>query len=66
MPVAQHLKRVLTESRATAETLLLEERDGRRCAERLCLMQDEIIRILFDFAARYLYPSPEIRPKPSA
>ena len=43
--VAQRLKAALTEGRAKAEELLLKDRHGRRCAERLCLMQDEIIRI---------------------
>ncbi len=56
--VAQRLKSALTRGRAQAESLLLEDRHGRRCAERLCRMQDEIIRILFDFAAGALYPSP--------
>ena len=55
--VAQHLKTALTEGRAAAEQLLLEERRGRLCAERLCDMQDEIIRLLFEFAAKHLYPS---------
>ena len=27
--------------------MLLRDRHGRRCAERLCFVQDEIIRILF-------------------
>jgi [protein-PII] uridylyltransferase len=55
--VAQHLKAALNEGRAKAEELLLKDRHGRHCAERLCFMQDEIIRILFEFAAKYLYPS---------
>ena len=38
------------EGRATAEKLLLSDRHGRRCAERLCHMHDEIIRLLFEFA----------------
>ena len=50
--VAQRLKAALAEGRARAEQLLLKDRHGRRCAERLCRMQDEIIRMLFDFAAR--------------
>ncbi len=50
--VAQHLKSALNGARAEAEAALRVERNGRRCAERLCLMQDEIIGILFDFAAR--------------
>jgi [protein-PII] uridylyltransferase len=55
--VAQRLKAVLTAARAQAERLLLEDRHGRRCAERLCDMQDQIIRILFEFVSRKLYPS---------
>src|SRR5215475_195248 len=55
--VAQHLKAALTQARARAEQLLLRDRHGRRCAERLCQLQDEIIRILFEFASHELYPS---------
>src|SRR6516165_3833037 len=55
--VAQHLKAALTVARARAEELLLRDRHGRRCVERLALMQDEIIRILFEFAGSELYPS---------
>ncbi len=55
--VAQRLKATLTAGRAKAEQLLLKDRHGRRCAERLCRMEDEIIRILFDFARKHLYPS---------
>src|SRR5437899_7336737 len=53
--VAQRLKTAVTEGRAAAEKLLLHDRRGRLCAERLCFMQDEIIRILFEFAKTYLY-----------
>jgi [protein-PII] uridylyltransferase len=55
--VAKRLKLALMEGRAAAEQLLLKERQGRLCAERLCFMQDEIIRILFDFTAKHLYQS---------
>src|ERR1700746_3630050 len=55
--VAQHLKTALTAARVRAEELLLKDRHGRRCAERLPLLQDEIIRILFEFAGSELYPS---------
>src|ERR1700740_1096977 len=55
--VAQRLKAALTQARARAEELLLRDRHGRRCAERLALLQDEIIRILFEFAGSELYPS---------
>jgi [protein-PII] uridylyltransferase len=56
--VAQCLKAALTRARARAEELLLKDRHGRRCAERLCQMQDEIVRILFEFAGNELYPTP--------
>jgi [protein-PII] uridylyltransferase len=55
--IAQRLKAALIEGRAAAERLLLQDRHGRRCAERLCAMQDEIIRVLYEFAAEHLYPS---------
>jgi [protein-PII] uridylyltransferase len=55
--LAQRLKTALIEGRAKAETLLLKDRHGRRCAERLCQMEDEIIRILFEFVRKHLYPS---------
>ncbi len=55
--VAQHLKAALVRGRAKAEQLLLADRHGRRCAERLCHMQDEIIRILFELAEKHLYPA---------
>jgi [protein-PII] uridylyltransferase len=54
--VAQRLKSALTQARGRAEALLLKDRHGRRCAERLCQTQDEIIRILFDFTGTALYP----------
>src|SRR5581483_5747522 len=55
--VAQRLKAALTHARKRAEELLLKDRHGRRCAERLCRTEDEIIRILFEFAATELYPT---------
>src|SRR5262249_31867024 len=55
--IAQRLKAAMTQARTRAENLLLDDRHGRRCAERLAVMQDEIIRILFEFAGSELYPS---------
>src|SRR2546430_2556067 len=55
---AQLLKAELVTARATGQALLLKDRHGRRCAERLCFVQDEIIRILFSAATRHLYHSP--------
>ncbi len=55
--LAQRLKTALNEGRAKAELLLLNDRHGRRCAERLCRLEDEIIRLLFEFARKHLYQS---------
>jgi [protein-PII] uridylyltransferase len=55
--LAQRLKNALVEGRAKAEQLLLRDRHGRRCAERLCRLEDEVIRLLFEFARKHLYPS---------
>ena len=55
--LAQRLKTALNEGRAKAEQLLLKDRHGRRCAERLCRLEDEIIRLLFEFARKHLYQS---------
>lgn len=54
--IAQLLKAELVAARATAQALLLKDRHGRRCAERLCFVQDEIIRILYEAATKHLYP----------
>jgi [protein-PII] uridylyltransferase len=54
--LSRHLKAVLMRGRAAAERLLLKERAGRRCAERLCFMQDGIVQLIFDFVTMYLYP----------
>jgi [protein-PII] uridylyltransferase len=56
--VAQLLKAEMTAARAVAQEVLLRDRHGRRCAERLCFVQDEIIRILYAAATRHLYHSP--------
>src|SRR6201982_2078705 len=56
--MAQLLKGELVTARAAAQAVLLKDRHGRHCAERLCFVQDEIIRILFTAATRHLYRSP--------
>src|SRR5258707_11329530 len=56
--VAQLFKAELVAARDTAQAVLLKDRHGRRCAERLCFVQDEIIRILYAAATRHLYHSP--------
>lgn len=55
--VAQRLKAALMQGIAVAERLLLKDRRGRRCAERICFMQDEIIRVLYGFLAKHVYPA---------
>src|SRR3569832_2224702 len=55
--VTQRLKVVLAEGRAHAEILLLKDRQGGRCAERLCAMTDDIIGVLFEFVVKHLYQS---------
>src|SRR5215208_4607741 len=56
--LAQLLKAEMIAARDTAQAVLLRDRHGRRCAERLCFVQDEIIRILYAAATRHLYRSP--------
>ena len=57
LAVTRRVKTALIEGRRVAEQLLLKDRHGRRCAERLSLMIDDIIGVLFDFVIRHLYPS---------
>src|SRR5688500_4158145 len=56
--LAHLLKAEMIAARATAQAVLLRDRHGRRCAERLCFVQDEIIRILFAAGTKHLYRSP--------
>lgn len=55
--MAQLLKAELGRARDVAQAELLKDRHGRRCAENLCVVHDEIIRILFDAAVTHLYHS---------
>lgn len=55
--VALRLKAALLDGRAKAEATLLQDRHGRRCAESLSFMQDEMIRVLFEWASKQIYPS---------
>src|SRR3954462_1443889 len=56
--LAQLLKAEFIAARGAAQAVLLKDRHGRRCAERLCFIQDQIIGILFAAATRHLYRSP--------
>ncbi|MEZ5788099.1 MAG: [protein-PII] uridylyltransferase [Xanthobacteraceae bacterium] len=55
LAVAQRLKAAVADGMAKAEELLFQDRQGRRCAERLSRMQDEIIRVLYEFSTTHLY-----------
>ncbi len=50
------LKAVKAESRSSVEALLRVEKSGSRCAERLSFVQDQIIRVIYDFAVAHVYP----------
>lgn len=55
--LAQLLKAEMARSREAVQAQLLKDRHGRHCAEQLCAIQDDVIRLLFDAATRYLYPT---------
>jgi [protein-PII] uridylyltransferase len=57
LAVSRRLRAALAHGRAAAERLLIADRHGRRCAERLAFMQDEIVRLVFEFAIKHLYPA---------
>ncbi len=57
LAVSRLLRAALARGRAAIERMLLADRHGRRCAERLCAMQDEIVRLVFEFAIKHLYPA---------
>lgn len=59
--VLRILKDRIREGRAEAEAGLMKDNDGTRCAERICVMIDDVIRVLHDFAVAHVF-----RQKPSA
>ena len=50
------LKEVRLESRAAVQSLLMADKRGVLCAERLSHVQDELIRVVYDFAVTHVYP----------
>ncbi|WP_428032728.1 [protein-PII] uridylyltransferase [Ancylobacter sp.] len=54
---ARRLKTAYQHGHKTAERWLMEEGSGRRCAERLSRLQDEIITLVHELAVKHLYPS---------
>src|SRR5262245_33761588 len=57
LAASRHMRAALARGREVVEALLIADRHGRRCAERLCAMQDEIVRVLYEFAIKHLYPA---------
>jgi [protein-PII] uridylyltransferase len=55
--LSQLLKAELAKGRQLLQAELLKDRHGRRCAERLCSMADDVIGLLFEAATRHLYKS---------
>jgi [protein-PII] uridylyltransferase len=55
--LAQLLKAEVARAREAVQAQLLKDRHGRRCAERLCAIQDEVIRLIYGAATRHLYRS---------
>ena len=51
----EQLKFVVAHARETARKCLDRTRDGRRCAHNLSLFQDELIRVIYDFAVGHVY-----------
>jgi len=50
------LKTVRAETRAAIEANLRVDKSGSRCAERLSFVQDQMIRVIYDFAVAHVYP----------
>jgi [protein-PII] uridylyltransferase len=57
LAASRHMRAALARGRELVEAMLIADRHGRRCAERLCAMQDEIVRVLYEFAVQHLYPA---------
>jgi [protein-PII] uridylyltransferase len=57
LAASRHMRAALARGREVVEAMLIADRHGRRCAERLCAMQDEIVRVLYEFAIQHLYPA---------
>ncbi|WP_029350643.1 [protein-PII] uridylyltransferase [Bosea sp. 117] len=55
--LAKRLKQAHAEGHATAQRWLMEDGSGRRCAERLSRLQDEIISVIHELVVTLLYPT---------
>ncbi|TYC54074.1 [protein-PII] uridylyltransferase [Rhodobacterales bacterium] len=54
--VLSDLKSVVKTSREMAEAMLKDDGGGLMCAGRLSYVQDELIRVIYDFAVQHVYP----------
>ena len=57
--IVKILKASLEASHRMAETKLLADGDGTRCAEFLSFVEDQVIRSLFEIASKQLFPARE-------
>ncbi|HOV02773.1 MAG TPA: [protein-PII] uridylyltransferase [Kaistiaceae bacterium] len=55
LEITRRLKEVMASSREKAWAMLHKDGGGTLCAERLSLVQDDIIRTIFDFATGHVY-----------
>ena len=53
--VLKRLKELKAHAREQAQAILERTRDGRKCAAALSLFQDELIKLIYDFSAGYIY-----------
>ncbi len=53
--VLEHLKETVAEGRRVAEARLMADGRGTRCAANLSHIQDELIRVIYDFTVTHIY-----------
>ncbi len=53
--VLKRLKELKAHAREQAQAILERTRDGRQCAAALSLFQDELIKLIYDYSAGYIY-----------
>ncbi len=58
MEVLGILKQASAEGRKLAEEMLLEDGHGTACARRISHVQDELVRVIYDFAIAHVYRNP--------
>jgi [protein-PII] uridylyltransferase len=54
-PVVERLRGLLRDGRAAARAALERDGDGQKCSEGLSQLEDEIVRLVFDYATAHLY-----------